>query len=97
MAASPTVGRDSQRLSNTKKSCQEQQQSKPIDSNQDNTSLTVNLPGKLSILGKVTSLLHLFVACLIQGKGLNLPLYYTQYLSFIVRVLSGHSESYHYH
>nr|XP_009802967.1 PREDICTED: uncharacterized protein LOC104248419 isoform X2 [Nicotiana sylvestris] len=52
MAASPTVGRDSQRLSNTKKSCQEQQQSKPIDSNQDNTSLTVNLPGKLSILGK---------------------------------------------
>lgn len=53
MAASPTVGRDSQRLPNSKKSSQEQQQSQPIDSSpHDNTSLTVNLPGKLSMLGK---------------------------------------------
>lgn len=62
MAASPTVGRDSQRLPNSKKSSQEQQQSQPIDSlPHDNTSLTVNLPGKLSILGKVTSSSRLFV------------------------------------
>lgn len=55
MAASPTVGRDSQRLSNSKKSSLEQQ-SQPIDSlPHDNTSLTANLPGKLSMLGKVTS------------------------------------------
>ncbi|XP_060214275.1 uncharacterized protein LOC132641345 [Lycium barbarum] len=53
MAASPTVGRESQRVTNSKKSSQEQQQqSQPIDSTHDNTSLTVNLPGKLSILGK---------------------------------------------
>ncbi|PHT30754.1 hypothetical protein CQW23_29674 [Capsicum baccatum] len=53
MAASPTVGRDSQRLPNSKKSSQEQQQSQPIDASpQDNTSLAVNLPGKLSMLGK---------------------------------------------
>ncbi|KAK4376860.1 hypothetical protein RND71_003156 [Anisodus tanguticus] len=53
MAASPTVGRESQRLPNSKKSSQEQQQqSQHIDSTHDNTSLTVNLPGKLSILGK---------------------------------------------
>ncbi|KAK6789030.1 hypothetical protein RDI58_012829 [Solanum bulbocastanum] len=53
MAASPTVGRDSQRLPNSKKSSQEQQQSQPIVSlPHDNTSLTVNLPGKLSMLGK---------------------------------------------
>lgn len=52
MAASPTVGRDSQRLTNSKKSSQDQQQSQPIDSPHDNTSLTVNLPGKLSMLGK---------------------------------------------
>lgn len=57
MAASPTVGRDSQRLPNSKKSSQEQQQSQPIDASpHDNTSLAVNLPGKLSMLGKVTSL-----------------------------------------
>ncbi|MCD7464558.1 hypothetical protein HAX54_052985 [Datura stramonium] len=52
MAASPTVGRDSQRLPNSKKSSQEQQQSQPIDSSPHETSLTVNLPGKLSMLGK---------------------------------------------
>ncbi|CAN4124238.1 unnamed protein product [Withania somnifera] len=52
MAASPTVGRDSQRIPNSKKSSQEQQQAQPMDSPHDNTSLTVNLPGKLSLLGK---------------------------------------------
>ncbi|CAN4116165.1 unnamed protein product [Withania somnifera] len=52
MEASPTAGRDPQRLPNSKKSSQEQQPSQPIDSPHDNTSLTVNLPGKLSMLGK---------------------------------------------
>ncbi|KAJ8547649.1 hypothetical protein K7X08_011235 [Anisodus acutangulus] len=53
MAASPTVGREFQRLPNSKKFSQEQQQqSQPIDSTHDNTSLTANLPGKLSMLGK---------------------------------------------
>lgn len=54
MAASPTVGRDSQRLPNSKKLSQEQQPLQPSDSStHDNTSLTANLPGKLSMLGKV--------------------------------------------